>query len=60
MSGVDLYTVSKLLGHADIKMTQRYSHLSPGHLDDAVNRFSDFGTGTKSGTKGQFDKGAAG
>jgi site-specific recombinase XerD len=56
MSGVDLYTVSKLLGHADIKMTQRYSHLSPGHLDDAVNRLSDFGTGTK----GQFDKGATG
>jgi len=51
MSGVDLYTVSKLLGHADIKMTQRYSHLSPGHLADAVNRLSDFGTGTNPAPK---------
>lgn len=24
--GVDLYTISKLLGHKDIKMTQRYAH----------------------------------
>ena len=36
MAGVDLYTVSKLLGHADIKMTMRYAHLSPGHLKAAV------------------------
>ncbi len=26
--GVDIYTVAKLLGHKDIKTTQRYSHLS--------------------------------
>ncbi|MHC4322256.1 MAG: tyrosine-type recombinase/integrase [Planctomycetota bacterium] len=25
-AGVDLYKISKLLGHKDIKMTQRYSH----------------------------------
>jgi integrase len=36
MAGVDLYTVSKLLGHHDIKMTQRYAHLSPDHLHQAV------------------------
>jgi integrase len=51
MAGVDLYTVSKLLGHADIKMTQRYSHLSPGHLADAVNRLNDFATATKTATR---------
>ena len=27
MGGVDLYTVSKLLGHHDVKMTTRYAHL---------------------------------
>ena len=40
MSGVDLCTACKLLGHADIKMTQRYSHLSPGHLSEAVASLS--------------------
>ena len=56
MAGVDLYTISKRMGHADIKMTQRYAHLSLGHLADAVNRLSDFATGTKD----QSEKGATG
>lgn len=38
MAGVPLYTVSKLLGHADTEMTQRYAHLSPTYLKDAVDR----------------------
>lgn len=37
MSGVDLTTVSRLLGHKNITMTLRYSHLAPKHLKDAVN-----------------------
>ena len=36
MKGVDLYSISKLLGHADITMTLRYAHLSPGHLRSAI------------------------
>jgi site-specific recombinase XerD len=35
-NGTDLYTVSKLLGHSDISMTQRYSHLSDDTLQRAV------------------------
>lgn len=35
-SGVPLYTVSKLLGHADIKTTQRYAHLSDTEMRAAV------------------------
>lgn len=36
MAGVDLVTVSRLLGHADVRMTMRYSHLAPDHLAGAV------------------------
>ena len=43
-AGVDLYTVSKPLGHHDIKMTQRYAHLSPDHLHQAVRVFDKIGT----------------
>jgi integrase len=35
--GVDLHTISKLLGHKDIRMTQRYSHLSVENLREAVS-----------------------
>jgi len=38
MNGVDLPTVQKLLGHSDIQTTMIYSHLSPDHLVDAVNK----------------------
>ena len=34
---VDLRTVAKLMGHRDIKMTMRYAHLAPEHLQAAVD-----------------------
>lgn len=37
-AGVDLYTVSKLLRHASIAMTERHTHLSRGDLKAAVER----------------------
>lgn len=36
MRGVPLFTVQKLLGHANSRMTQRYAKLAPGALADAV------------------------
>jgi len=36
MEGVSLFEVSKLLRHASIQMTERYAHLAPDYLHDAV------------------------
>ncbi len=35
-AGVDFYKIGKLLGHKDIRMTQRYSHHYPESLRDGV------------------------
>jgi integrase len=48
MRGVDLVAVSRLLGHASIQMTMRYSHLSPEHQARAVGVL-DGAFGLKSG-----------
>lgn len=37
-AGVDLYRVSKLLGHSSIKMTEIYAHLAPADLVAAVKK----------------------
>lgn len=36
--GVDLYTISKILGHSNIQVTQRYSHLQTKALKRAMNK----------------------
>lgn len=36
MAGVDITTVSRLLGHKTLTMTLRYAHLAPSHLLKAV------------------------
>ena len=38
-AGVDLYKISKLLGHKDIKMTQRYAHHCPDSLEGWSRNF---------------------
>jgi len=41
MAGVDITTVSRLLGHKSLTMTLRYSHLAPSHMAKAVNVLDD-------------------
>jgi integrase len=36
MNGTPLYTVQRLLGHQTLAMTERYSHLAPDHMREAV------------------------
>ena len=40
MSGLDLYTVGRLLGHADTASTERYAHLADEHVRAAPGRIS--------------------
>ncbi|MBN1293471.1 MAG: site-specific integrase [Candidatus Latescibacteria bacterium] len=41
-SGVDLYSVQKILGHSSIRSTQRYAHLSPGYLENEISKIDNF------------------
>jgi hypothetical protein len=43
MAGIDLPTVQELMGHKDIKMTLRYTHLSSDHKRRAVTALAVFG-----------------
>lgn len=52
MAGVDLLTVKELLGHKTLAMTLRYSHLSPSHQRQAVERLTPGGSSTKIDTGG--------
>jgi hypothetical protein len=38
MQGVDLYAVGQVLGHRTPRMTQRYAHLSPAYMANAMGK----------------------
>jgi hypothetical protein len=38
MSGADIHTVARVLGHRDLRMAARYQHLSPDFLAEAVGK----------------------
>jgi len=41
MGGAGLYVVGDLLGHSDIRLTQRYAHLSKDYKQDVVKLIED-------------------
>ncbi len=36
MNGGNILVLQRVLGHTDIKMTMRYAHFAPDHLEGAV------------------------
>jgi len=36
MKGRNILVLQRVLGHTDIKMTMRYAHFAPEHLEEAV------------------------
>jgi integrase len=44
MKGRPLKEVSELLGHSSVKMIERYAHLAPERLRDALSVLEDFNT----------------
>lgn len=49
-AGVDLFTIGEILGHSDRRTTARYTHLTTGHLQDAMAKI-DPGTKRKPAKK---------
>jgi integrase len=41
LQGTSLYEIMELMGHKDIKMTQRYTHLMPSIKKKAVNKLAE-------------------
>ncbi len=56
MAGVDLRTVQERMGHKTQAMTLRYSHLSPEHQLDAVQRLNRPPTATATATEEHVEK----
>ncbi|MEE9220220.1 MAG: site-specific integrase, partial [candidate division NC10 bacterium] len=44
MAGVDMRTIQELGGWSDLKMVERYSHLSPSHKAEAVEKIASHST----------------
>ena len=59
MNGVDMVTIAKLLGHALVETTERYTHLSDQSVADAADRVSNRIHAALAG-RGAEDEGGAG
>ena len=46
MNGASESTIAALLRHSGTELVSRYAHLSPSHLQSAVEGVASFGNGT--------------
>lgn len=46
-AGLKAFTLAELMGHSDIRMTQRYVHLRPDHLIAAANQLYEWKQGQR-------------
>jgi integrase len=58
MRGASLRSVAELLGHASMKMTIRYAHLSPAFLSAEVSLLDPLPPAPEPPSKGKKSKGA--
>ena len=56
MSGADIHVVAQLLGHKDLRMTARYSHLSPDFMAQAVGKLDSVFGALKAKNGGERDQ----
>lgn len=45
--GVDAFTIAKILGHSDLRMTARYTHARDQNLRQAVEGLARYGQSEK-------------
>ncbi len=53
MKGGNILVLQRILGHASLIMTMRYSHFSPDHLEDAI-KFNPLSSFTNKGEKNEL------
>ena len=58
IQGTPILTISQLLGHKTLAMTQRYSHLSPDHKKEAALNLERMFNQKVNGRQGKKGKGA--
>ncbi|MEX3240112.1 phage integrase [Serratia quinivorans] len=59
MGGGNIIVLQRILGHSDIRVTMRYAHFAPDHLEDALalNPLAKFGQGSDHKVTTQVEKG---